>query len=68
MTQTVFQDGFVTTIKLSPEAHADMHFVIQRRVNSSIFIIVNVISGYTIDQIEGVYSSLYARGAGGTVL
>src|SRR5699024_2944587 len=59
---------FVTTMDLSPEAHADTQCVIQRWVDSSISKTVNAPKGYTVEQVENVYKRLYKGGAkGGTV-
>src|SRR5699024_11093731 len=58
---------FVTSMDLSPEAHADTQCVIQRWVDSSISKTVNAPKGYTVEQVENVYKRLYKGGAkGGT--
>ncbi|PYZ99203.1 ribonucleoside-diphosphate reductase, adenosylcobalamin-dependent [Alteribacter lacisalsi] len=61
-------DWFVSSMELSPEAHADVQCVIQRWVDSSLSKTVNAPRGYTVDQVKGVYERLYNGGAkGGTV-
>lgn len=60
--------AFVTSMELSPEAHADVQCIIQRWIDSSISKTVNAPKGYTVEQVEGVYQRLYKGGAkGGTV-
>jgi len=59
---------FVSSMELSPEAHADVQCVIQRWVDSSISKTVNAPKGYTVEQVQKVYERLYKGGAkGGTV-
>lgn len=59
---------FVSSMELSPEAHADVQCVIQRWVDSSLSKTVNAPRGYTVEQVEKVYERLYKGGAkGGTV-
>lgn len=61
-------EWFVSSMDLSPEAHADTQCVIQRWVDSSISKTVNAPKGYTVEQVESVYQRLYKGGAkGGTV-
>lgn len=61
-------EWFISSMELSPEAHADTQCVIQRWVDSSISKTVNAPKGYTVEQVEGVYRRLYKGGAkGGTV-
>ncbi|TMW74117.1 vitamin B12-dependent ribonucleotide reductase [Alteribacter natronophilus] len=61
-------DWFVSSMELSPEAHADVQCVIQRWVDSSLSKTVNAPRGYTVEQVKGVYERLYNGGAkGGTV-
>lgn len=61
-------DFFVSSMDLSPEAHADVQNVIQRWVDSSISKTVNAPKGYAVDQVQAVYERLYRGGAkGGTV-
>ncbi|MHC8516951.1 vitamin B12-dependent ribonucleotide reductase [Sporosarcina sp. ITBMC105] len=59
---------FVSSMSLSPEAHADVQCIIQRWIDSSISKTVNAPRGYTVEQVESVYERLYKGGAkGGTV-
>ncbi|MFA9559415.1 vitamin B12-dependent ribonucleotide reductase [Evansella sp. AB-rgal1] len=59
---------FVSSMELSPEAHADVQCVIQRWVDSSLSKTVNAPRGYTVEQVKKVYERLYKGGAkGGTV-
>ncbi|RHW38486.1 vitamin B12-dependent ribonucleotide reductase [Lysinibacillus yapensis] len=59
---------FISSMELSPEAHADVQCVIQRWVDSSISKTVNAPKGYTVEQVQKVYERLYKGGAkGGTV-
>ncbi len=59
---------FISSMELSPEAHADVQCVIQRWVDSSISKTVNAPKGYTVEQVQQVYERLYKGGAkGGTV-
>ncbi|SDY55697.1 ribonucleoside-diphosphate reductase alpha chain [Evansella caseinilytica] len=61
-------EWFVSSMDLSPEAHADVQCVIQRWVDSSLSKTVNAPKGYTVDQVKKVYERLYKGGAkGGTV-
>lgn len=61
-------EWFVSTMELSPEAHADVQCVIQRWVDSSLSKTVNAPRGYTVEQVQAVYERLYSGGAkGGTV-
>ncbi|MBM7097305.1 vitamin B12-dependent ribonucleotide reductase [Bacillus sp. H-16] len=61
-------EWFVSSMELSPEAHADVQCVIQRWVDSSLSKTVNAPRGYTVDQVKSVYERLYKGGAkGGTV-
>jgi ribonucleoside-diphosphate reductase alpha chain len=55
-------------MELSPEEHVDVQTTIQRWVDSSISKTINAPKGYTVKQVEKVYSRLYKKGAkGGTV-
>lgn len=59
---------FVSAMELTPEAHAQVQCIIQRWVDSSISKTVNAPKGYTVKQVEKIYSKLYSDGAkGGTV-
>ncbi|WP_339250514.1 vitamin B12-dependent ribonucleotide reductase [Sporosarcina sp. FSL W8-0480] len=59
---------FISSMSLSPEAHADVQCIIQRWIDSSISKTVNAPRGYTVEQVESVYERLYKGGAkGGTV-
>ncbi|MEC2056890.1 vitamin B12-dependent ribonucleotide reductase [Peribacillus psychrosaccharolyticus] len=61
-------EWFVSSMELSPEAHADVQCIIQRWIDSSISKTVNAPKGYTVEQVEQVYQRLYKGGAkGGTV-
>lgn len=61
-------EWFISSMELSPEAHADVQCVIQRWVDSSLSKTVNAPKGYTVDQVKRVYERLYRGGAkGGTV-
>ncbi|QKS70942.1 vitamin B12-dependent ribonucleotide reductase [Paenalkalicoccus suaedae] len=61
-------EWFVSSMDLSPEAHADVQCVIQKWVDSSLSKTVNAPKGYTVDQVKSVYERLYRGGAkGGTV-
>lgn len=61
-------EWFVSSMDLSPDAHADVQCVIQRWVDSSISKTVNAPRGYSVEQVEKVYERLYKGGAkGGTV-
>src|SRR5690625_5150943 len=59
---------FVSSMDLSPEAHADVQTTIQRWVDSSISKTVNAPKGYSVEQVQSIYERLYKGGAkGGTV-
>lgn len=59
---------FVSSMELTPEAHADVQCVIQRWVDSSISKTVNAPKGYSVEQVQSIYERLYNGGAkGGTV-
>ncbi len=59
---------FVSSMELTPEAHADVQCIIQNWIDSSISKTVNAPKGYTVEQVEQVYERLYRGGAkGGTV-
>jgi len=59
---------FISSMELTPEAHADVQCIIQRWVDSSISKTVNAPKGYTVEQVQKVYERLYKGGAkGGTV-
>ena len=61
-------DIFVSAMELSAEEHADTQCVIQKWVDSSISKTVNAPKGYTVEEVEKVYTRLYKGGAkGGTV-
>ncbi|SER49597.1 ribonucleoside-diphosphate reductase alpha chain [Salipaludibacillus aurantiacus] len=61
-------EWFISSMDLTPEAHADVQCVIQRWVDSSLSKTVNAPKGYTVDQVKSVYERLYKGGAkGGTV-
>lgn len=61
-------DWFISSMELSPEAHADVQCIIQRWVDSSLSKTVNAPKGYTVEQVQKVYERLYRGGAkGGTV-
>ncbi|GAE36322.1 vitamin B12-dependent ribonucleotide reductase [Halalkalibacter akibai] len=61
-------EWFISTMELSPEAHADVQCIIQRWVDSSLSKTVNAPRGYTVEQVQALYERLYAGGAkGGTV-
>lgn len=61
-------DFFVSANDLAPEEHVDVQTRIQRWVDSSISKTVNAPKGYSVAQVEKVYSRLYKGGAkGGTV-
>ncbi|ADH99786.1 ribonucleoside-diphosphate reductase, adenosylcobalamin-dependent [[Bacillus] selenitireducens MLS10] len=61
-------EWFISSMELTPEAHADVQCVIQRWVDSSLSKTVNAPKGYTVDQVKRVYERLYNGGAkGGTV-
>lgn len=61
-------EWFISSMELSPEAHADVQCVIQRWVDSSLSKTVNAPRGFTVDQVKKIYERLYKGGAkGGTV-
>ncbi len=61
-------DYFISANDLRPEEHVDVQTTIQRWVDSSISKTVNAPKGYSVSQVEQVYSRLYRGGAkGGTV-
>ena len=61
-------EWFVSSMDLSPEAHADVQCIIQRWIDSSISKTVNAPAGYSVEQVQSVYERLYKGGAkGGTV-
>lgn len=61
-------EWFVSSMDLSPEAHADVQCIIQRWIDSSISKTVNAPAGYSVEQVQRVYERLYKGGAkGGTV-
>lgn len=61
-------DYFVSSMDLSPEAHVDVQTTIQRHVDSSLSKTVNAPRGYSVEQVQSVYSRLHKGGAkGGTV-
>lgn len=61
-------DIFVSTMQLSPEAHADLQCIIQNWVDSSISKTVNAPKGFSVRNVEDIYMRLYKGGAkGGTV-
>lgn len=61
-------EWFISSMELSPEAHADVQCIIQKWVDSSLSKTVNAPKGYTVDQVKSVYERLYKGGAkGGTV-
>lgn len=61
-------EWFISSMELSPEAHADVQCVIQKWVDSSLSKTVNAPKGYTVEQVKSVYERLYQGGAkGGTV-
>lgn len=61
-------EWFISTMELSPEAHADTQCIIQKWVDSSLSKTVNAPKGYSVEQVEKVYERLWKGGAkGGTV-
>ena len=67
-TRETLPDYFVSAMQLSPEEHADTQCCIQRWIDSSISKTVNAPKGYTVRQVQQVYSRLYYGGAkGGTI-
>ncbi|MFW5838361.1 MAG: vitamin B12-dependent ribonucleotide reductase [Bacillota bacterium] len=67
-TKDTLPETFVSAMDLAPEAHVDMQCTIQKWVDSSISKTVNAPKGYSVEEVEDVYSRLYKGGAkGGTV-
>lgn len=67
-TPETLPDIFVAAMDLAPEDHADTQCVIQRWVDSSISKTVNAPRGYSVKDVEKIYTRLYKGGAkGGTV-
>ncbi|AGM25287.1 vitamin B12-dependent ribonucleotide reductase [Spiroplasma chrysopicola] len=65
---TSLPDIFVAAMDLAPEDHADTQCIIQRWVDSSISKTVNAPRGYSVKDVEKIYTRLYKGGAkGGTV-
>ena len=61
-------DIFVSAMELSPSEHVGVQLIIQKWVDSSISKTVNAPKGYSVKQVEEIYSQLYKGGAkGGTV-
>jgi ribonucleoside-diphosphate reductase alpha chain len=59
---------FVAAMDLSAKEHATVQCIIQRWVDSSISKTVNAPKGYSVEQVEELYTYLYRHGAkGGTV-
>jgi len=59
---------FVSAMELSAKEHATVQCLIQRWVDSSISKTVNAPKGYSVEQVEELYTYLYKHGAkGGTV-
>jgi ribonucleoside-diphosphate reductase alpha chain len=59
---------FVSSMDISPEAHAAVQCTIQRWIDSSISKTVNAPKGTTIDDVSNIYNFLWENGAkGGTV-
>lgn len=59
---------FVSAMELSPEAHVDVQYTIQRWIDSSISKTVNAPRGYSVKEVAAIYEKLYQGGAkGGTV-
>ncbi len=68
VTKDKLPEWFISSMELTPEAHADVQCVIQRWVDSSLSKTVNAPRGYTVEQVQKVYERLYNGGAkGGTV-
>lgn len=66
--ETQLPPWFISSMELSPEAHADVQCIIQQHIDSSISKTVNAPKGYTVEQVEKVYERLWKGGAkGGTV-
>lgn len=53
---------------LAPEDHADTQCVIQRWVDSSISKTVNAPRGYSVKDVEKIYTRLYKGGAKGGIV
>ncbi|MBH8623044.1 MULTISPECIES: vitamin B12-dependent ribonucleotide reductase [Spiroplasma] len=67
-TAETLPDIFVAAMDLAPEDHADTQCIIQRWVDSSISKTVNAPRGYSVKDVEKIYTRLYKGGAkGGTV-
>lgn len=67
-TRETLPDYFVSAMELTPEEHADSQCRIQRWIDSSISKTVNAPKGYSVRQVQQVYTRLYYGGAkGGTV-
>ncbi|MGI6580760.1 MAG: vitamin B12-dependent ribonucleotide reductase [Erysipelotrichaceae bacterium] len=67
-TKETLPDYFVSAMELTPEEHADSQCRIQRWIDSSISKTVNAPKGYSVRQVQQVYTRLYYGGAkGGTV-
>ncbi len=67
-TKQTLPDFFISAMQLSPEEHADTQCVIQRWVDSSISKTVNAPQGFSVEQVQRIYTRLYKGGAkGGTV-
>lgn len=61
-------DYFVSAMDLTPEEHVGVQLTIQRWVDSSLSKTVNAPKGFTVEQVQEIYQSLYKGGAkGGTV-
>ncbi len=59
---------FISAMELSPEEHVSVQLIIQKWVDSSISKTVNAPKGYTVSQVEEIYSQLYnGKAKGGTV-
>jgi len=67
-TKETLPNYFVSAMQLTPEEHADTQCRIQRWIDSSISKTVNAPKGYSVRQVQQVYTRLYYGGAkGGTV-
>ncbi|MFA6627664.1 MAG: vitamin B12-dependent ribonucleotide reductase [Bacilli bacterium] len=67
-TEDSLPDIFVSAMELSAFEHATVQCIIQRWVDSSISKTVNAPKGYSVEQVEELYSYLYKNKAkGGTV-
>ncbi|WP_198140213.1 vitamin B12-dependent ribonucleotide reductase [Mycoplasma sp. (ex Biomphalaria glabrata)] len=59
---------FISAMELTPEQHTQVQVIIQRWVDSSISKTVNAPAGYSVENVEKIYTMLYKNGAkGGTV-